>query len=78
MPPLHWTGQLDLTRVGKLTYVAVLRGDGWETTPFFALGRRRTVRKALRHARDHGIEVCDAASHARSEMRPAGVAVSTA
>jgi len=62
MPRLpYWIGRLDLTRLGFVTYVAVMRGDGWETQPFVALGRRRTVRKAMRHARHYGIEVRDAA-----------------
>ena len=60
----YWTGHLDLMRLGLFTYVAVLRGDGWETPPFLALGRRRTIRKATRHARYHGIELHDAVSHA--------------
>jgi hypothetical protein len=45
MRPHYWTGHLDLTRVGLLTYSAVVRGDGWQTPHFFAVGRRRTVRK---------------------------------
>ena len=60
MPRLpYWIGRLELTRMGLVTHVAVMRGDGWETQPFVARGRRRTVRKAMRHARRHGIELRD-------------------
>ena len=74
----HWTGHLDLTRLGLFTYIAVLRGDGWETPPFMALGRRRTVRKATRHARSYGIELRDAASHTSLGAEEVAVSVSTA
>ena len=74
----YWTGHLDLTRMGFFTYVAVMRGDGWETPPFLALGRRRTIRKATRHARYHGIELRDAASHSTYRREQVGVTVSTA
>jgi hypothetical protein len=68
----YWTGHLDLTRVGLLTYRAVVRGDGWETPRFFAVGRRRTVRKVMRHARCHGIELRDASSPIAYEREQVG------
>jgi hypothetical protein len=69
--PRYWTGHLDLTRAGLLTYRAVVRGDGWETPRFFAVGRRRTVRKVMRHARCHGIELRDV-SHIAYEREQVG------
>jgi hypothetical protein len=77
MRPHNWTGNLDLTRVGLLTYSAVVRGDGWETPPFFAVGRRRTVRKMMRHARRHRIELRDLFAHTtyeREQVRDARIA----
>ena len=70
--PRYWTGHLDLARVGLLTYRAVVRGDGWETPKFFALGRRRTLRKMMRHARCHGIELRDASSQMAYEREQVG------